>query len=398
MNPFSKKLLLLFFIIPGFLSPVKSQTTEDYFKVIQDQGQPPVRFVQEVLSNYPLIIFDDALHNAYEPFEFYRELLEDSNTNLHYVFLEAFGINSQADIDTFMNAEVEDSTLLLKVFQDSFSGYGWRYQTYYDLMSSIRKLNLERPSGHKIKVISVDQPIYWEGIHTRKEYNTFQESLIGRDYFMYRIILSRMEKFKGEKKGIFLTNTRHAYKGIRNKEGAFYWNTGTFFHQWHKDKTYSIRIHNVTLSRLEKKASQDNQTTDGLSRFEYSWVKMDDGKWDQAFERNENKPVAFSLKNNLFGASAYIGNHMLDAKGGQTMYDAYDALLFLAPLEELHFSAKVDFINTPHFKEELKRRITILEDGNIEAFLSRNDVQSLDEYIEQKLGAAPVTKNTLLSD
>lgn len=398
MSSFFKKLLLPFLIIPGFINPVKSQTVDDYYKVIQDQGQPPVEFVQEALSNYPLIIFDDALHNAFEPFEFYRELLENPETNLDFVFLEAFGINAQADIDTFMNAEGEDSTLLLKVFQDSFSGYGWRYQTYYDLMSSIRKINEKRSEDRRIRVISVDQPIYWEGIHTREEYNTFQKSLIGRDHFMYRVILSQMDEFNGQKKGIFLTNTRHAYKGIRNKEGVFYWNTGTFFHQWHKDKSYSIRVHNVTLSRLERKATQENQTTDGLSRFEYSWVKMENGKWDQAFERSGNDPVAFPLKNNPFGESAYIGNHMLDAKEGQTIYDAYDALLFLAPLDQLHFSAKLDFIDTPSFKEELKRRITILEDGNIEAFLSRNEVQSIDEYIEQKLGYVPVTKNTLLQN
>lgn len=396
-SPF-KKLSLFVLVLQCFTTSVTSQTAEDYFRVIKKQGQDPVTFVQEALNKSPLVIFDDALHNAVEPFQFYQQLLQDPNTDIDFVFFEAFGINSQAAIDRFTNSEVEDSTLLLKVFQDSFSGYGWRYQSYYDLMSSIREINKKRADDDKIRLIAVDQPIYWEGIHTREEYNTFQESLTGRDYFMYKVILSTMDNFKGHKKGIFLTNTRHAYKGIRNKEGAFYWNTGTFFHQWHEKKSYSIRIHNVTLSRLEIKASQGNQTTDGLSRYEYSWAKMEDGKWDKAFERNGNEPVAFSLMDNLFGESPYMGNHMLNAKEGQTTYDAYDALLFLAPLDNLYLSAKLDFIDTPDFKEELKRRIRILEDNEIESFLTRNNVRSLDEYIEKKLASAPMTKNNLLEN
>ena len=42
------------------------------------------------------------------------------------------------------------------------------------------------------------------------------------------------------------------------------------------------------------------------------------------------------------------------------MYDAYDALIFLKPLEQLSNSAKVDFLCTPEFKEELARRYKIL--------------------------------------
>ena len=40
-------------------------------------------------------------------------------------------------------------------------------------------------------------------------------------------------------------------------------------------------------------------------------------------------PIAISLKDNVFGKTDYIGNHMLNVADGQTMYDAYDALIFL---------------------------------------------------------------------
>ena len=37
-------------------------------------------------------------------------------------------------------------------------------------------------------MIGVDQPIYWEGIHSKEQYNIFSESLMARDYFMFKVI------------------------------------------------------------------------------------------------------------------------------------------------------------------------------------------------------------------
>lgn len=55
---------------------------------------------------------------------------------------------------------------------------------------------------------------------------------------------------------------------------------------------------------------------------------MDNGLWDKAFEENGNTPVAISLNDNVYGKAGYVGNHMLNVVNGQTMYDAYDGLIF----------------------------------------------------------------------
>ncbi len=375
-----------------------AQTPNDHLKVLKEEGVAPIAFVKQKLKNHDLILFDDALHNAVEPFDFYRELIKNNTGDFDYIFLEVFGINTQPLIDAFLASETKDPTLLLKAFQDSFAGLGWRYETYYDLLSSVWDFNHSiADTSKRIQVIGVDQPIYWEAIHTRETYNIFQKSLIGRDYFMYKIILDHMEGFEENKKGIFLTNTRHAYKHIKKSDGSFYWNSGTFFNQWHPDKTYSIRIHNVTLSIEAKKKTSENTSTEGMDKLTYRWVKMENGAWDEAFELNENTPVAFSFRNNVFGQAGYVGNHMLNVTKGQTMYDAYDALIFLAPLNELHFSSKIDFIFTSSFKEELKRRIKILYGNDLSKFLSKNEVGTIEEYIEQLSKYQPITKNELIN-
>ncbi len=386
-------LVQTFFLVLSSLG-FSQETVDAYYEVIKREGEHPLQFVQQQLDTHDLILFDDALHNAVEPFEFYKDLLHAEENQIAYVFLEVFGINHQPQIDAYLESADKDDGLLLKVFQDDFSGYGWKYETYYELLSTIWDIN--RSSDKKIKVRAVDQPIYWEGIHTRKQYDIFLKSLVGRDYFMYKTILDMMASFKEGRKGIFLTNTRHAYKHIRNKEGALYWNTGTFFNQWHPDKTYSVRIHNATLSIERKKEADKNATSDGLGSYKYEWIQMQNGIWDHAFAENNNQPIAFSLKDNVFGRAAYVGNHMLNVEADQTMYDAYDALIFLNPLDQLHFSAKIDFIYTDAFKTELERRLRILQEGQMAEFLAKKEVGSLAEYIAQISVAQPRTKNDLI--
>jgi len=123
---------------------------------------------------------------------------------------------------------------------------------------------------------------------------------------------------------------------------------------------------------------------------------MDNGLWDSAFARNQNLPVAIPLKNNVFGRHPYWGNHMNNVLAGQTMYNAYDAIIFLKPLEETQFSAHTKFYFTEAFKSELVHRINVIHGHNIDAFLHKNNVTSIEEYIEQLSEFVPQKQNPLI--
>jgi hypothetical protein len=348
-------------------------------------GKTPAAFVSQALNTHQLIVFDDAMHQAEEPFHFYIQLLLDSNIRkkINIVFIEIFGINAQPDIERYLNAAVKDSTLLSPVFQNDFTGYGFRYQTYLDLLSTLWDINHQLPQSDRIRVIGVDQPVYWEAIHTSEDYSVFQESLIARDHFMYRKIADEMQEFSGELKAIFLTNTRHAYKGIRNAKGQFYENVTTLLSQRYPRKVFSIRIHNATLLVKKQKSAASGGTTEGLDRFIYEWGMIDNGAWDKAFAANRNSPVGIPLSNSVFGSAPYVGNHMLNVYPGQKMLNAYDGLVFLAPISQLHRSAKFDFIYTYQFKQEMKRRISILYDNDTNALLQKEKLSTLEEYIDK---------------
>lgn len=394
-----KIILLTFFIVVSSIAYTQEKKViSDYLEVIDKTGREPVEFVNNLLDEYDLLVFDDALHLAKEPFDFYQELIRNDQfrSKVKYIFTEVFSITSQPHIDKYFTSAVKDSSILFPVFQNDFSGFGWRYKTYFDLLSTIWDVNAQLPVSEKIRVVCVDQAIYWSAIQTRQDYDLFQQSVVGRDYFMYKIITQTLDDFESGEKGVFLTNTRHAYKGIKKSNGLFYWNTGTFLHQWHPDKTYAIRFHNVNLSIRSTLDSVSNPSAEGLDRLSYQWIRIDNGMWDKAFQENGNVPVAISLEGNVFGNTPYVGNHMLDVADSQTMYDAYDGLIFLAPLEELNFSANIGFIYTDTFIQELKRRILLLQGDQLPDFLKRSGVESLDEFIREFVKYQAPKKNTLV--
>ena len=364
---------------------VYSQTSindqlKPYVEVLKTQGKDPLEFVTGKLREYDLLIFDDALHTAAEPFDFYRELIKtDSFYNkVKYIFLEAVSLNKQQYLDAYLESDIENTELLYPAFQDNFSGTGWSYKTYFDLLHTVYLINKNLPVENRLEVFGVSNPTYWSEIKTPKDFELFQKTLTTHDFFMYKTILQELNNFKNGRKGIFLTNTRHAYKQIKNRDDELYWNCGTFFYQWHPGKTYSIHFHNVYLYFEMKE------------ELLIKWDRIANGIWDSAFRENGDKPVAVPLKNNVFGKEAYIGNHMLNVLSGQAMYDAYDAVIFLKPLEDMHKTAKVDFIYTQEFKKELKRRYKLIfSDEQIAKELNDYDAGNLEELIEKEFVREP---------
>ena len=70
---------------------------ESYTEVIRQQGREPVDFCRQLLEKYDLLVFDDALHNAEEPFRFSVPLLQDTllQQKIKYVFVAVFILPSQ---------------------------------------------------------------------------------------------------------------------------------------------------------------------------------------------------------------------------------------------------------------------------------------------------------------
>ena len=368
------------------LADAQESAVDDVAPLVADldaKGREPVDFVLERLKAADLLLFDDGLHSAVEPFAFYVELVHNAEFRrlAPVIFLETVAINQQPSIDGFLASG--DPATLLPAFRNDVSGTGGiGYRTYLDLLSAIREVNLAEPK-QRLRVVAVSNPVYWSAITSARDVELFQRSLAGRDFDMYRLILDELDGFRSGKKGVFLTNTRHAYTGVHARDGSFFWNTGTCFRQWHPGKTCSIRLHDVMLA-IERAASDPKtpRTAQGLEQVSYHWARVDGGRWDRAFASIGNVPIAVPLAGTSFGRAPYLGNHMLEAAPGQTMADAYDAVIFLAPLEKLRQSAAMPGLYARDFLPELARRYRLLHtDEELRAELAQAEAKTVEELV-----------------
>lgn len=380
-------LLLALAALPaGAATPPRPPPPEasPFIEALRREGQEPVAFVRHVLEHRDLVVFDDGLHTAAEPWQLYLQLLRDPaiRRQVRLVFVEVLGVGHQRDLDGFFAQESLDLARLAPALQDDFSGYGWRHQNLQDFLAGLWELNHGLPAAERIRVVGVAPPVFWAGLRTRADYDAFLASLRSFDHFMAATIAEQLEDFKAGRKAFFLTNTRHAYLGLRAKDGSLLWNATTFLAQQHPGKVASLRVHNLALQVTARRPVEGRQTAAGMEGATFSWVRMAGGAWDAAFRARGDRPVAVPLDDNAFGRTPYVGNQMLSARAGSRMSEVHDGLIFLAPLESLTSCATSDLVCTPAFRDEVRRRIQVMEGADLAGFLEEEGAASLDEFLD----------------
>ncbi len=74
-------LLLITLMSYSFSGAQNNVKLQPYVNTLVEKGKEPISFVLDKLDHYKLILFDDALHTAFEPFNFYQELIKNPEFN-----------------------------------------------------------------------------------------------------------------------------------------------------------------------------------------------------------------------------------------------------------------------------------------------------------------------------
>jgi len=362
-----------------------------YSSQLAARGEAPEAFVLERLRDHDLIVFDDGVHTSADAFDFYIELVRSREFQelAPVIFLEVLPSNRQAALDAYFSTYPEDPSLLYPAFQDDF---GWPYQSYFDLLHEIYRVNRTLPAGKTIAVKAVSTPSLWGEIRGPADW-AYKVDIapLARDYFMYALIFDGLDGFRSGRKGIFLTNTRHAYTHLKFPDGGPVKSTTGFFNLWRPGRAYSIRIDApVLVIRAHKAAAGGAKTAAGMEDYDFGWGRTADGLWDDAFRAYGARPVAIPLADTAFGDAPYLGNLMLSVAKGQAMRDAYDAAIFLKPFEAMRKTAKTGAIYTPAFRRELERRYRLSRTpAELAKMLKDDGVRTLRDYVAKEHRAEP---------
>jgi hypothetical protein len=99
--------------------------------------------------------------------------------------------------------------------------------------------------------------------------------------------------------------------------------------------------------------------------------------------------VAVPLDDNAFGRTPSVGSQMLSARAGSRMSEVHDRLIFLAPLESLTSCATSDLVCTPAFRDEVRRRVQVMEGTDLAGFLEEEGAASLDGFLDARAKPRP---------
>ena len=85
-----------------------------YVEALREKVQKPTELILDALERHDLILLDDAVHTAVEPFEFYQQLvrLPGLQEQAPAIFVEVLTVDQQDNLDRYLTSEPEDLSLL----------------------------------------------------------------------------------------------------------------------------------------------------------------------------------------------------------------------------------------------------------------------------------------------
>jgi hypothetical protein len=329
----------------AFLSlVVMAQNPYDSF--LQKNNTPPTEYLEGLFQEKDLVMICERDHREITQYDLFYDIVSQNwfADNVRNIIFESPSVSIQKELDDLLFAEnITDLQIESKakyIYQNLCFDVLWEKTNLYNFIIKVAQLNRERSKDKKIRIIGANVKFSWDSIKNKAEYQEFRKTLNDRDQNMAKNI-SDWYKSASNNKALIIMNYRHAYTNV-------YWKR--------KKKTDNV-------GRYLKEEFPNDLTNVFLNSYanrRYSWKGKFHAKkkWDLAFQENNNKAVAFRLKNSPFGSDRfddypYIATNL-------KWHDVFDHFIFYKPLSEHINSNGMDSIIDTEFRKELERRYRII--------------------------------------
>ena len=340
-----KKVVLKF--IPALICGVvvvtliaRCEQPDAFVSYLKKNGQAPKSFVLDKLANHKLVIYGET-HKRKASWDLLKSVINDPSFSKRtgIVFLE-MSSDSQEKMDRFFANESMDREIILDILR-SVQSEGWDDRGMYEFVIDLWNLNRRLDEKEKIKVVLADIQRPFGSMKTQEDLLNWLVNAPDRDQQMADIIEASMKSRKDERGGLFIVGMGHAFKA-RIETDKFKWiSAGARLKERFSEQDVFITLTHMPI--MDNSGNVEGLTNNGI--------------FDNAFERNRNKPVAFDLAGSPFGKERFDVITELNSFEGVGNYeDNFDGYIFLMPLKDEGPHYLLPELISEDFIQELRRR------------------------------------------
>lgn len=329
----------------AFLSLV-ANAQNPYTAFLQENNTSPTDYLDNLFQEKDLVMICERDHREITQYDLFFDIVSQDwfADKVRNIILETPSVSIQKELDDLLFAEdLTDAQIESKtkyIYQNLCYNPLWEKSSLYSFIGKVARLNRGRCKSNKIRIIGADVAFSWNDIRTKSEYKKFKKTLNNRDLNMAKNI-SDWYQSSSNNKALIIMNYRHAYTNVYWKRKKKTDNVGRYLKE-----EFPNELTNVFLN--------------GYANRRYSWKGKFHAKkkWDLAFQANENKAVAFCMKNSPFGNDRFDDYPYITTR--LKWHDVFDHFIFYKPLSEHLISDGMENIIDTEFRKELERRYMII--------------------------------------
>lgn len=283
------------------------------------------------------------------------------------IYLELPG-NGQDRVERFLEADRYDPAPVIEMLRDNLE-LGWPDEPMLRFFEAVWKVNQALPQEERLRVVLVDMERPWHQIRQREDWRRYD---VDRDRLMADNILQDLERRDDERHALFIVGFGHAERlapgGVDRAAGG---TAGMRLRGKLGAQVYSFVQHGPVIENVGPV----------LGRVCF-------GLFDAAFAASGNQPVAFPLAGSPFGTQPFDADGDLGEDSTVTYAEAFDAYLYLGPLEDEVFSPLIPGFYTDEFAREVDRRYVLMYGKGLVAGAGLPAVSggALTEYLRRTWG------------
>ena len=317
----------------------REEHLKPFVEFLRQEATDPRAFLLRALATHPLVVLGEV-HNRPRYWALNAALVRapEFARTTRVIYLE-FPVNDQPLLDRFLAAPTNDPAPVVEMLRDMFE-MGWPDQPTVEFCQAVWEVNRTLPPPQRLRVVLVDMARPWQEIRKREDWRKYD---VDRDAFMAENILRDLREHRDDPRhALFIVGWMHATKNLTLPGGDPRDSAGR---------------------RLQSALGESNV----LAVFPHCPVmsnrggvngRLALGLFDSAFAALTNRPLAFPLDRGPFGELQFDAS--MDFVTGDPYRAAFDAFLYLGPLEDEIMSPLVPGFYTEAYAREVDRRCRLM--------------------------------------